>query len=114
MPQAGEADSPPEEEADDYERKGRAFKEGDIRSLSLENCVFPTGEGDRNFDMEMEEKTLMCAPIERSPKNGAKGPVITAALEIQAHSFDFEWFQEDEDTLRVLAQVIGEGWFSGV
>jgi hypothetical protein len=33
--------------------------------------------------------------------------VVTAALEVEAHSYDHEWKSEDEDTIRLIAHVSG-------
>ena len=32
---------------------------------------------------------------------------MTAALEVEAHSYDHEWKSEDEDTIRLIAHVSG-------
>jgi hypothetical protein len=32
---------------------------------------------------------------------------VTAALEVEAHSYDHEWKSEDEDTIRLIAHVSG-------
>ena len=101
----------PEEEDDEdpdaYERRGRVHVEGEVRSLSIDFNEYPTGEGADGPPLELEEKKLMCAPIERAGRKGARGPVVTAALEIEAESFDLEWRSEDEDTFRVVAMIAG-------
>ena len=33
--------------------------------------------------------------------------MVTAALEVEAHSYDHEWKSEDEDTIRLIAHVSG-------
>jgi hypothetical protein len=33
--------------------------------------------------------------------------VVTAALEVEAQSYDHEWKSEDEDTIRLIAHVSG-------
>mmetsp|Transcript_29722 Transcript_29722/g.69458 ORF Transcript_29722/g.69458 Transcript_29722/m.69458 type:complete len:164 (-) Transcript_29722:2691-3182(-) len=81
------------------------MKEGEIRSLSIDYGDYPTGLAGDTAGSLLEEKKLMCVPIERAAPGGQKGKVVVAALELEAPSYTFEWKPEDEDTLRVLARV---------